>query len=78
MLAPSAKRRARGRRGQRPRNPFPRRSGLGAARDAPAPPEGQKLQRADPRKGGNDTKRGFCVTAQRLAQKVPPVLSLCV
>lgn len=60
MLAPSAKRRARGRRGQRPRNPFPRRSGLGAARDAPAPPEGQKLQRADPRKGGNDTKRCFC------------------
>lgn len=59
---PSAKRRARGRRGQSPRIPSPRRSGLGAARDAPAPPEGQKLQRADPRKGGNDTKRGFCVT----------------
>lgn len=57
---PSAKRRARGRRGQSPRIPSPRRSGLGAARDAPAPPEGQKLQRADPRKGGNDTKRCFC------------------
>ena len=48
--------------GAEPPHPFSRRSGSGAARDAPAPPEGQKLQRADPRKGGNDTKRGFCVT----------------